>query len=783
MPLPRFQDTSRPWDARWIWHPEATRDGYAHVLFRHEFDLPAALDQTTLWVSADERFVLYLDGRLVARGPTRSDLTRWVCTRVQTGPLSAGRHLLAVAAFHGGPDHAGMGQLGIRGGFLLRGEGPGDFDARVRTDKRWFSFHDASRTPLPPHWGDVRAYHCTGSGERIDGAAHPWGWETRGFDAAGWVAARECGAGEPAGMRNAATPYWLIPDPLPPLDEEAQRFARVAEAEGLDAKALDAWLAEDFRIEIPANKNVRILLDRGELTNAYTRLTVSGGRGATIRSVSVEAMFVDGSMRKDDRNATAGKHAWGQVDEFLADGGASRSFEAFWWRSFRFVELTIRTAGEPLMLERVRATFTGYPLREAASFTPDETHRARFARMQDLSWRTARLCAHETYFDCPHYEQLQYVGDTRIQALFSYLVAGDDRLGRKAIDDFWASRIPEGLTQSRFPSRLPQMIPTFSLYWIGMLFDSWRYRGDTAFLAPYLPAARDVLEWFAARRRGDGMPGALPFWNFGDWVPGWKMGEPPGTEHGGSAFVALLCAQAARWMERLEYAFGLPELCPRWRKLADTLRADTLRTCWVESRGMLADTPERISFSQHVNVQGILEGALDRFKPRAVLETVLGDPGVTAPGSPYFRYYVAQAYKAVNWRTGFFDLLARWDELLDGTGLTTWPESDGWTRSDCHAWSCTPSLEFLQTVLGVEPELEAAGLSRLLITPCLGPLREAAGDVPLPQGNFKIQLARIDSKYARVQIESPVPGRIVEEATGRSHPFDEGRSECEALIP
>ena len=50
----------------------------------------------------------------------------------------------------------------------------------------------------------------------------------------------------------------------------------------------------------------------------------------------------------------------------------------------------------------------------------------------ETGWRTARLCAHETYFDCPYYEQLQYVGDTRIQALISLYVDGDDRFNAKS---------------------------------------------------------------------------------------------------------------------------------------------------------------------------------------------------------------------------------------------------------------------------------------------------------------------------------------------------------------
>ena len=30
------------------------------------------------------------------------------------------------------------------------------------------------------------------------------------------------------------------------------------------------------------------------------------------------------------------------------------------------------------------------------------------------------MCAHETYMDCPYYEQLQYGGDTRLEILATY---------------------------------------------------------------------------------------------------------------------------------------------------------------------------------------------------------------------------------------------------------------------------------------------------------------------------------------------------------------------------
>jgi hypothetical protein len=61
-------------------------------------------------------------------------------------------------------------------------------------------------------------------------------------------------------------------------------------------------------------------------------------------------------------------------------------------------------------------------------------------------------------------------------------VSGDDRLVRNAIAQFDRSRIPEGLTQSRYPSHTPQIINTFSLFWIGMVHDYWMHRDDPAFV-------------------------------------------------------------------------------------------------------------------------------------------------------------------------------------------------------------------------------------------------------------------------------------------------------------
>ena len=158
---------------------------------------------------------------------------------------------------------------------------------------------------------------------------------------------------------------------------------------------------------------------------------MSGGRGATISVRYAEALFTGPKGNdKGHRDEIAGKVFAGYGDQFLPDGGPHRVFRPLWWRTFRYIELTIETTDEPLILHDIRSVYTGYPFAQTARFTAG---RADLERMLAVGWHTARLCAHETYMDCPYYEQLQYAGDTRIQALVSYYMSGDGRLARQAI--------------------------------------------------------------------------------------------------------------------------------------------------------------------------------------------------------------------------------------------------------------------------------------------------------------------------------------------------------------
>ena len=151
------------------------------------------------------------------------------------------------------------------------------------------------------------------------------------------------------------------------------------------------------------------------------------------------------------------------------------------------MQLEIETADEALRFHDLHGIFVGYPFTLVARFDSDL---AWLADMWAINWRGARLCAWETYFDTPYYEQLQYVGDTRIQGLVTLYMSDDDRLVRQAIEHFDLSRIPEGITASRYPSDLGQYIPTFSPIWVAMVHDYWMHRDEPAYVRGFLPGIR-----------------------------------------------------------------------------------------------------------------------------------------------------------------------------------------------------------------------------------------------------------------------------------------------------
>ena len=757
------------WPAHWITHPDAPKSDYGVYLFRRVIELPAKPDHFVVHVTGDARYRLWVNGRSLGYGPQRCDPSVWRYESFDLAPfLRPGANVIAAQVIGYG-DLAPYASMGQRTAFILQGDTAAE--ASVDTGAGWKVLHDVAYRPFEADRTQLHTFLVVGPGDRLDAGQHPWGWEQPGFDDHAWAAVRVLGQGLPQGWGTDMN-YWLSPRSIPLMEETPEQIARIVRSSGVAAPS--AMPAPGAPLKVPANTHASVLFDQGHLTNSFPQLTVSRGSGATVTLRYAEALF-DAKRQKGDRNATEGRELLGLGDQFLPDGGAQRLFAPIDFRTYRYLQLDVTTGAEPLIVDDLHGVFTGYPFRENAAFSSDDPE---LARIWTVGWRTARLCALETYVDCPYYEQLQYVGDTRIQSLISLYVSGDDRLMRNAIELFDRSRIPEGLTQSRYPSLSPQLINTFSLFWVDMLHDYWRHRSDDAFLRARLTGLQAVLAWFEAKiDPATGLLGPLPYWTFVDWADQWNWnealgigGEPAGAHTGGSSIVTLQYAGTLHRAAELCHALGRDDLAAHFENLATGLLAAVNRHCWDAGRRLYADTPAKDIFSQHANVFAVLSGAVTGEAARDLMQRVADDASLIQ-ATTYFQFYLLRAMKTAGLGDQYLARLGPWRTMLE-RGLTTFAEKPDPTRSDCHAWSASPVYELLATVCGIEPA--SPGFATVRIEPHLGHLKQVSARMPHPRGEISLALRREGGGVvAEVSLPEGVTGSYI--WSGRSTELHGGR--------
>ena len=758
------------WSAKWVYPAKWPPNEYGVYLFRKSFALLDKPARFVVHVSGDNRYQLFVNGVRVVWGPARGDLFHWRYETVDIAKhLVAGTNVLAAVVWNFGV-HSPEAQVTNRTGFLLQGDGPQERVAD--SGASWKCTRNEAYQPIPFTHAEMRGYYVVGPGERVAAAKYPWGWEGPSFDDATWDPATtdDRSSGSPRFIRDAGNRWMLVPRNIPLMEERLERLIALRLSAGVKAPA--GFPAEPVAVRIPAKTKARLLLDQTWLTTAYPEITVSGGRDAVVTLSYAESLYEQGARRgnKGDRNRVEGKVLIGNRDVFVADGGLKRIYRPLWWRTYRYLQLQVETAGEELTIDDVSGTYTGYPFQRKARFNG----RSEFLdRVLDVGWRTARLCAHETYMDCPYYEQLQYGGDTRIQALVSYYNAGDGRLARNAIAQMDDSRTAEGATMSRAPTRQQQYIPGFSLWWIGMVHDYWRYQDDPAFVRSMLAGVRAVLGFFQSLQKQDGSLGPIPWWSFVDWTNKWQAGVPPAGRTGSSALHDLQLTLACDWAADLEEALGSKTRAAECRASASQLRQTARKLYWDAVRGLFSDTSEKRDWSQHTNSLAVLAGVTTGDEARAVVRRTLEDADLVQC-SYYFRHYLNSALHGTGLGDLYLDQLGEWQKMLN-RGLTTWAErpeeSLNPARSDCHAWSSSPNFELFRTVLGVESA--APGFGKVRIAPHPGRLTEVEGTVPHPRGEVKVSLRTEGEKIeAEVSLPKEVSGEFAWK--GRTVPLRPG---------
>lgn len=199
------------WRARWVWTAGEASPRNAWRCFRRPFELPAGgWDAARIAVTADSRYLLYVNGELAGRGPDRSWPSELAYDVLEVGHLlrPGERNVVAALVMHYGVSTFNY-RLG-RGGLLAQLELlSGDRVVEVvGTDAGWRAAEHAGHDPR-----SGRMSVQLGFAERVDARSWDDAWIEPSFDD-GWAPAVELG---PAGIEPWTS---LVQSEVPPLTEE-----------------------------------------------------------------------------------------------------------------------------------------------------------------------------------------------------------------------------------------------------------------------------------------------------------------------------------------------------------------------------------------------------------------------------------------------------------------------------------------------------------------------------------------------------------------------------------
>lgn len=769
--------------AAWIWHPDCAEGRTAFLRFHLDFEITT---RTTLraHVSADQRFQLHIDGGEVGFGPDRCDIDAWSVHSYEI-TLDAGAHRIEALVWWladktlanpGSKLKPPVAQSTWRGGFLFAGEGW--LAPLLNTGAAAWRVTDmTAAVRLKAH--SFRVYHDIGPEFHVDGAA--------------WNAATACtsavivAAGIKKNPHGVRRPGWrLTPSALPEQTRSRVTTGRVRavlseitdgpfrETVGSGTEEWRKLFRGEHPLTIPPRTQCTVLWDFEDYICGYARISSDGGAESRVRIDWAESLYAGGANKhpddKGNRDEIDGKQFIGFGDEFFPDDGAVH-FPTFWWRSGRYLRVTVSTAATPLTLRSFEVISTGYPFGDAAHFRSDND---ALDKAFVNAIRTLRVSAHELWVDCPYYEQMAYVGDNRLTALASYALFSDDRLARRMIELFDRSRCADGFVAERVPGMWRQTSVTYSLLWVLMVRDFAWWRDDADFVRARLPGMRAMLDNVRTLCDRDGALAKIPGWPFVDWVPDWDQGCGPGMREGDSSIVNLHWLLALRAAVELEDFFGEPEFAVFYSRCADRVEAAVRNRYWSASDGLLRDTRDTTApFSEHAQALGILAGIQSPGGMQAWVDAWLARDDL-AQATIYFSFYPIEALHRAGRESAVAKKINKWHGIVSSAGLLTLPESPEPTRSDCHGWGAHVRWHAAATLAGVRPD--APGFARVVVEPQMGSLHEIDTQVRHPRGVINVSLRRAGEKL-RASIE--LPGGVMGDLrmSGKSVPLHAGKNE------
>ncbi len=673
-----------PEGAFWIGtdHPFDLCECYLN--FRVNLDLGKSPGQAVLHLTADSRYLLWINGQFVGRGAERSwPSAMAVDARDVTGYLKPGLNRLAVQVYSPGYSHFAhvhRAACGLIGWLQVEGQ------TLVVSNRNWRVKRDSSWSSTVPR---VSIY---GTGVEMRNLTRAEDWLE--VDATGWAAARIIQPPKGpiwAGLRPRTTP--LLTEEIRALSQPFEsRFGRTPPVTDddphLDLRgAFAACPPANIPATLPAGHTAIWVFDLGESRVCVAGATITATQGDRL-TVSYAEKILGGEVLLPDPDTYCRMRPTDRTS--LRDG--RQAVEGFTLRGGRYLifRLDFTQSGTPDPQFHVR--LPSYPLDTRALPDLGDPVLNAVARMCQS---TTLACLQDGFVDSVWRESSMWLGDVVAQSFALAAISDDARPLQLAIDLAAEGVASDGILPSVLPGDVPAYVITdYNFSWVELL-DFWSRhpgRDNGALLRRHWPVLCRMLDRFADDAGADGLIRSQPGRRlFLDWSP-MNRTEPNLTYN-------------LRYLHALQLAAGLGSAqnaskVKVWRDRSARLRAAILSAHrgsngWQESPGGAAASQLALAF---LILTGLAQGG-DALALADAITARSTDPedgqvaGLPVLASPFMHTYVFQALKSLGRDDDITRIIAlRWGRWAMAGQPTAW---ENWAidfpdGSACHGFSAHP---------------------------------------------------------------------------------------------
>jgi alpha-L-rhamnosidase len=774
---------SKVWHGQWIWDRPPVSEQNVYDYFRKEFNLAGKPASAIVYVSADSRYQLYVNGHLANFGPVRSNQVNQSYDSYDVSQyLQQGANAIAaIVHFWGvGNERYILGQ----GGFLLECNilVPNNPAVLITSDSTWQALRSPAWNPNSPLENTPNGYT-----EIYDFNQEPAGWMLPGFNGTNWSSPVVIGTPPIAPWLNltAREIPFMYQKPLKParvvsVGEVQRKVPQNPLLVALEVQNETVQPVSTVTVSNPgylvngtgavttvttpaAGQDAVIVLDFGSEISAYPSVALNGAAG-TIVDVSFSEWLLNSQVVavKSPVVCCGGMTLQSPIytaDRVILRTGA-QTWQRFFYDGFRYMQLTIRNATQPVQISAAGATFTSYPFTLSGSFNSSDS---LLNAIWNESAYTVLVTTEDAFVDCPGREKGQWMDMSG--PMSSYYAYGNQAIAARYLRTTIQSQSAQGRMFLPYPSAFPFELPDQTMWWGMHLWQYYLHFGDITVLQDLYPALVQLNAWYQQNLSSRGLlnaswpdspSGAL--WTWIDWGhrTNLNVARYLGGKQGEMAALDALYYKFLMDAASIANALGKTPDAQQFQAQAQALKTAFNTYYWDPVAGYYWDDVPHTIKGDQASILAVLYGIAPAANWVPIINSVMDSQYHVGQSSPSFYFFILQALSQAGMtNSGANAVRSLWGQMM-AQGATTWWES--WNLSLDHMGNPIPPgtiphvslahnygtspLYFLSTrVLGVQPT--GPGFSTFSVSPGTSAVQSVTGTVPTPRGVISVSWSSI----------------------------------------